>query len=108
MGKIKLYTGDNKLTLTFTIKDKDGNAISLTGYSSVKFQIAKPNDTTLYENGTCTVTDAANGVCTYETTSTTHAVPTEYECKIRITFSSGKVISARAPNIEVAGDFPTT
>ena len=108
MGKIKLYTGDEKLTLEFHLKDKSGNVVDLTGYSSVKFQMAKVNDTTLHEDGDCTVTDAATGVCTYETTSTTHGTPGEYECKIRATFGSGKKISARAPNIEVAGDFPTS
>lgn len=107
MGKIKLNTGDEGITLTFNIKDKDGVAVNLTTCNEARLQWAKPNDTALLVDVEATVTDAAAGEVQYTTTSVEHATAGEFEAKIKCTFSGGRTIKARLPNVIVAGDFPT-
>lgn len=61
--------GNYGYDFTFTVRKADNSVRTLTGYT-VKFRVWDPEDEdTLLLNGTCTVTDAANGICTYSVQS---------------------------------------
>jgi hypothetical protein len=97
---------DKSFTFTFTVKDSDAVVVNLTGYSGVKFKMALPGSNTAKIDGTCTVTDATNGVCTYTVGATDFDTEGIYEAEIQVTYTSGKVITAKLDDFHVIDDLP--
>jgi hypothetical protein len=65
MADLTIPRGDKGYTLTFTVNDSAGSAFNLTGYTvTLKVWRSGRSDRVLV-NSACTITDAANGTCTY-------------------------------------------
>lgn len=65
MSSFFLKQNDTLPAIQYTFLDEDGDAINLTG-ATVKIYMQNATDgTTKIDGGSCTVTDAANGVVTY-------------------------------------------
>ena len=97
--------GDTGFILTFTVKDIDGTVVDLTDGTPV-FKMALPGASTNEATGTCTVTDASNGVCTYTAQSGDFDTEGIYEAEIQVTYTSGKVITAKLDNFHIIDDLP--
>ena len=92
MAVIKLTKNDTLFDLNFTVKDSDGAALDLTGYT-VTFNLSDKN----FKNkisGACTVDDAAAGLCHYEIQAgELNLEPGEYLGELSLTTVGGKVIT---------------
>lgn len=88
--RIKLVQGDNRPYITLTLTNPTtGAAINLTG-ASVVVHFRAVGTSTVLSTLTCTVTDAANGVCRFNFPGATLDVPAgPYEGEVEITFSGG-------------------
>ncbi len=66
MEKVTIPKGDKGFNLTYTIHDADGTAKNLTSYT-VKLTTWVPGvpETPVIDSAECTITDAANGICTF-------------------------------------------
>lgn len=83
--------GDFGFSATFTLTDADGTAVSLAdgaGNASVKFKMYLQGATTLSVNGTCTISDANNGICYYTVASGNLDTPGKYDALIEATWTN--------------------
>lgn len=89
---IDIVSGDNKTELQFTLKDKTGVAVNISGFS-IKFLIRKQgaSTNTNTSNNDCTIVTAASGIFKY--TFATGDIPTSgtYLGQLQITFSDSKI-----------------
>jgi hypothetical protein len=92
MAVTYLVQNDDKPDLIFTITDSGGSAVDLSG-STVDFHFTEQGTSTLKNAGhtTCTLTDAANGVCKYEWGSGDLDTVGIFEGEVQVTYASSKV-----------------
>ena len=65
MAGLIVPKGDYGFDLNFTVRDSDGDAYNLTGYT-IKLKVWSPNNPSiLMVNGTCSILVAASGTCKY-------------------------------------------
>ena len=94
MEQIIIPQNDHGFDLTFPIQDSSGNAYPLTDYV-VKLKVWVPGaPTNLVVNGTCAVTDAPGGICTYTVQSADFAIARRYLAEAEL-IKSGVVESTR-------------
>jgi len=92
--------------IEFTVKDHTGTALDLTDATEIKLKAAAVGGTTLELDGTCTITDAANGKCKYTVQPTELATVGLYHAELQITYSGGKIITTKRFDIRVVKDLP--
>ena len=105
MSKITLVRNDFDYDLTFNVKEYDRTTYDL-GSATIIFKVALPNATEVTFSGSCTITDAEGGVCSYTVGATDFTTSAEYEAELEI--SGSQVITAKMDNIIVIDDLPST
>jgi len=81
---LSVKKGNYGFTLTFNVKNSDGSAKNLTGYT-VTLKVWAPGAASVKFTGACAVTDAANGVCTYTVASGDFDTVGGYRAELELT-----------------------
>ena len=91
--------GDTAPAITAQIHDAENVTIplNLTG-STVKFQMRKPDDRKYTVDSLATVTNASQGLVSYQWAANDLAVPGEYDVQWEVTYSDLRVQTTYAPN----------
>lgn len=87
---VKIYKTDTAPSITFTITRLDGTIVNLTG-ATVRFKIQDPVTGILTNSNTtnlCTITNAAQGVCTYAWNNTDLPDPGTYSANLVIYYTA--------------------
>lgn len=89
---IKIFKNDTAPNVTFTLTRTDGTIVDLTA-CTVTFKIQDPTTgvRTNDSNNSCTVTNAAGGICTYAWTSTDLPDPGTYTANLVVTHAGNRV-----------------
>ncbi len=98
---ITVTRGDVLYNINFTVKQSDLNdssnflAVNLSG-ATIKFKVAPVNNiSSLIINGTCTASDATNGLCYYQVKAGDFATAGQYRGELEITYTAtGEIITA--------------
>jgi hypothetical protein len=85
MPRLTMYKDDYGGVHTFHLKQKDGTAKNLTGYTVTLKAWNPGNPGTLVIDRTCTVTDNAGGICTYTSVIGDTDVASEYSGELELT-----------------------
>jgi len=100
MATITLTRADTGIELDFTAKDKYGDAIDLTS-ATVKFQLYN-SDCNLVLDGSCVISDAANGLCNYTIVGSDIDLPYgTYIGTLKITYTPSKTITSSQFEIKI-------
>lgn len=91
-----LGQGDTASILTITWVDEDGNAINLTGYIISGVFRNTQTDTTYAFTGTFTLTDATNGIFTYQASAADVGNAGQFEVQLLATSGASPYVSALA------------
>ncbi|MEM2906052.1 MAG: BppU family phage baseplate upper protein [Candidatus Bathyarchaeia archaeon] len=81
---LSVKRGNYGFALTFNVKNSDGSAKNLTGYT-VTLKVWASGSESCKFTGTCTVTDAANGICTYTVANGDFATVGQYLAELELT-----------------------
>jgi hypothetical protein len=92
MADATIKSGDTWPPLVTTLTKADGSPIDLTTATSVKVYIKSPTNSV--RTGTCTVTNAAQGVVSYTPVALDFPTPGTYQAEFEIDFGSGKLQTA--------------
>jgi len=86
--------GDTSPSISIQIlKTSDGLPLDLSG-ASATFYLVKRGESTLKVNGSAaSITDATNGIITYNLNSTDTDTVGEYEAEFKVTFAGGQIAS---------------
>ena len=103
-AEITLTKGDKGFDLTFTVKDDDDVVVDFSTATGVKFKMIKPGSSTAKIDGTCTLTDPSNGVCTYTMGSTDLDTVGVYNGELEITYSASHIVTVRNIVVIVKGE----
>lgn len=95
MGKIYTYDIGTRLRMTLSS--------DLAGYSTAKFSIEKPDETTLLK--TCTVEDESNGIIYYDTIEDDFDEAGFYHIQAQIVFASGSQFESETQTFRVFDSF---
>jgi len=95
MGKIYTYDIGTRLRTTLSS--------DLTGYSSVKYSIEKPDKTTMLK--TCTVEDLTNGIIYYNTLEDDLDQSGYYHIQAQVVFPSGDRYESETKEFRVYDSF---
>jgi len=68
----------------------------------------QPGITTCKINGSCTITDAAQGKCKYTVQTNDLNTAGNYDAELEITYASGKIMTATGIQIRIKEDAPAT
>ncbi len=95
---------DSGFDITFTVDDSSGTDVSLASISSVILKMRKIGalSTTIY--ATCTVTDAAAGICTYGVQKGDFETIGNYETELQLTYPANRIITAKLADIYITSD----
>jgi hypothetical protein len=108
VSRIAVVKNDYGYDLEFKLTDAEGNAVDLSGATSVKVFIAEPGSSTAKVVGTCTVTDATGGLCKYTVQSGDFDTANKtYDVEVEITYSD-RVVTAKGVKIVVLPELPET
>lgn len=102
-AEVTLTKGDKGFDLTFNVKDDDDAAVNLSG-STIKFKMEKPGDSTSQIDGSCVITDASGGVCTYTIGATDLSTVGTYNGELEISFSADHIVTVRNIVVIVKGE----
>jgi len=106
VSELELVQNDYGYDLEFQLKDDEGDAVDLTGNTSIKVFIAELEATTTKVTGTCIPTDEEGGLCKYTVESGDFdEAPKTYEVEVEVTYAS-KVVTARGLIIEIKTELP--
>ena len=103
----KIIRNDYGFTMTFTITDSDGTAVDLTSVTDVYFKMALPGASACKVKGSCTVTDATGGICTYTPVSTDFDTNGVYNQEVELQFAT-RIITASGEQLSVVEDLPAS
>jgi hypothetical protein len=104
MVKITIPKADKGYTITLTAQDDTGVAKSLAGYTVTLQTWLPETPDTIVLSGTCTVTDATNGICTYTLAATDFATANVYHARLLLT-KTGFIEALKPFAIMVEGAF---
>ena len=96
---IQITQNDKGYKLNFTVKDADGDIFPLTGMT-IAFQVAEKVTFTTKFKGTCIITVAAEGTCSYTVQATDFDTVNNYYGILQFT-KAGVIESTRRFAIEV-------
>lgn len=86
MTTLYIPKSDKGYSLTITATDDVGTAKNLSSFTAVKLKMWKPGTAeTLIVDSACTVTDATNGICTFEITTATSLTKGIYLAELEAT-----------------------
>lgn len=103
MADLTIPRGDKGFRLSFTVKDADGDAYTLTGYTINMKVWRKGNSGTVLLTATCTIDEAASGTCYYDTQAadfTTTCPEGDYVIELELT-KTGYIESTRIYTLRV-------
>ena len=100
---MEIVKDDVGTTLTFILTDADGTAVSLTDGTPV-FKVATAPSATLQIDGTCTVTNAAGGICTYALIAGDTDTAGLYEGEVQVTYTSGNIFTWKLDGVRILED----
>jgi len=96
MADYNIKVGDTLPTITATLRNADGTAISLANASGVRFHMRRKGAKELLVGAACTILDAANGRIEYTWQEGDFDSQGTYEGEFQITYTSGDI--ATVPN----------
>jgi len=100
MITIYIPSSDMGFNLNFTIKDANGSAYNLTGYT-IKLKVWRAGQPgLLLVNGNCAIDDAANGTCHYTITATDFTSVGTFKAELELT-KAGVIESTGSFDIEI-------
>lgn len=106
VNHLEVVQNDYGYDLEFELTDAEDNAVDLTGNTSVKVFIAEIDAVLAKVSGTCTVTDATNGLCKYTVEDGDFDVANKtYMVEIEVAYS-GKIVTAKGITIYVKEELP--
>jgi hypothetical protein len=101
VADIEVAQADFGYTLTFTVNTASGAAFDLTG-KTVTMKVWQPTKpSVVIVNGSCTITGATTGVCTYNPISTDFLAVGDYRVELEMT-EVGKQDSTKAYSLRVS------
>ncbi len=83
---VTVKKGNYGFVITFNVKNSDGTAKNLTGYT-VTLKVWVLGAASVKFTGACTVTDASGGVCTYTVAETNFDTVGSYLAELELTRS---------------------
>ena len=100
MADLIIPKDDYGYNLAFTVVDSDGDAYNLSGYT-ITLKVWKPGTPgTLVVEGSCDITVAASGTCTYTIADGDFDTDAQYKMELELT-KTGKVESTKNYDILV-------
>lgn len=106
--QLEFIQGNTKEGFEFTITDKnDSSAINLTG-STVEIFVYHKNSSDVLFSGTCTITDAAGGICEYVPSAGQMDNTGDYTVQLKISFADVTIGRIAAGVINIARKAPTS
>jgi hypothetical protein len=106
--KLDVIQNDYGYDLEFQLTDANGNAVDLSGATSVQIFVAEKDATAAKVVGTCVVTDAVNGLFKYTVQDGDfNEGKKDYQVEVEITYPA-KVISGKGVIISVLPELPET
>ncbi|MEM3579289.1 MAG: BppU family phage baseplate upper protein [Candidatus Bathyarchaeia archaeon] len=107
VNEITVVQNDYGYNLEFQVTDANGNPVDLTG-ADVKIFIGKKGAATAKVSGTCTVTNAAQGICQYTVQrGDFNAAPQTYDVELELNYPD-RQITARGVTVNVVLELPET
>lgn len=102
MADIEIPKGDKGFDLDFTVTDSSGSAYNLSGYT-VKLKVWTLGISgKLLLTGSCNITDAVSGTCTYPVVVTDFDLIGKYRAEIELT-KTDTIESTESFGLEVMG-----
>ena len=105
VNRIRMIKNDFGFKIRFTLKDKDGNAVNLSGATAVNFEAAlqRAKNTVVF-GGACTVTNPVQGICEYEVQSGDLSTGGGYIGEVSIITGTSAEVSAQNLEITIVED----
>jgi len=100
MADLTIPKGDKGFYINFTVKNADGTAFDLTGYTITLKVWASSVPGTLVVSGACSIVVAAAGTCRYLVTATDFTTINNYFLELELT-QAGVIESTRKYTLEV-------
>ena len=102
---VRLTEGDVGVSIDFTIQDRDGDAIDITGIT-VTFKMAKERATSNKVSSACTLTTPTSGQCTYTFAAADLDTAGNYRAELELNFGAGVIKTSERFRITVLKDAP--
>jgi len=97
---IYIPSSDKGFNLGFTLKNADGSAYNLTGYT-IKLKVWRPGQPgLLLLNGSCDIDSAVDGTCHYEITASDFTSVGIFKAELELT-KAGVIESTKTFDIEI-------
>lgn len=93
--------GDDETAITYTLRDRDGNAIDLSTVNGVTIWADAPDESAELSGASVTITDAANGVVEYDVQSGDFAATGDYAVEFVIEYSGPTFQPVPADSVEL-------
>ena len=110
MTSMEFNKGDYGFNITFTLTDASGTAVDLSdgaGEAVIKFKMALLGATSLTVDGSCTVSDASNGICYYTVAITNFDTAGIYNAEVEATWSgTARIQTWKFDEILIKADLP--
>lgn len=107
MAELELIKGDYGYNIVFTLTDSSGTAVSLAGTPTIKFKMSARGASTLKIDGTCTISDAAGGICYYTLVAEDTNTVGVYNGEVEATWAApAKVLTWKIDRILIESDLP--
>ena len=103
--QVRLARDDVGVEIDFTINDKDGTAIDISGLT-ITFKMSKERATTNKVSSSCTITDGASGECTYTFSSGDLDTYGDYIAELEVNFGGGVIKTTERFRVKVVKDAP--
>lgn len=106
MTPIKVYKGDTKYDIDFTLEDAQGDAFDLTGATAVLLKCQKQDSDDLKFSGAMSVVSPTDGTVRYNVAATDFDEAGDYYAEIQVTFTGGKIVTFGDFVVRCLSDLP--
>ena len=100
---MELIKNDKLFDLKIIISDQCNNPVNLTD-ATILFKMKNVKSSNIIINGACTIINASAGICSYYVLDGDLSTAGIYYAEAQITFSDGKVQTAKLDNIKILED----